>query len=191
MVGARPTMNPPSTLRELLQAEITSLEEAAGELKGLAELKLSVAEDKESPPHNAEGLRQKAREHKCHAIGVLMAKKVLEVALNARTKEEQIALMQHYVLDFGQDMSRNARLANSLPDDDPRKEEVDDTPAPPHALVVALNKNSPPRSTTATAPGAPSTRTPQCPRDAVRSPSWRRGVHPPIYIENIGISANP
>jgi hypothetical protein len=112
-------MNPPSTLREILQAEITWLEEMAGQLNGLDDLKLGVAEDKEYPPH------------KCHAIGVLMAKKVLEVTLSARTKDEQIALMRHYVLEFGQTMSRNARLSNSLADNDPRKEEVDDEGARP------------------------------------------------------------
>jgi hypothetical protein len=131
-------MNRPSTLRELLQAKITSLDEAAGELKGLAELKLSLAEDKD-PPHNAESLRQHAHEHKRHAIGVLMAKKTLEVVLNASTKEEQIALMQHYVLEFGQVMSRNARLSNSLPDDDPRKEEIDDQGCEASFVVSTLN----------------------------------------------------
>ena len=33
--------------------------------------------------------------------------------------------MRHYVLEYGQSASRNAKLSNSLSDDDPRKEEVD------------------------------------------------------------------
>jgi hypothetical protein len=52
-------MNRPISLREILQAKIVSLEETAGQLKGLSELKQSVAEDEEYPPHNAEGLREK------------------------------------------------------------------------------------------------------------------------------------
>jgi|ERR1700730_3541916 hypothetical protein len=132
-------MNRPISLREILQAKIVSLEETAGQLKGLSELKQSVAEDEEYPPHNAEGLREKAREHKRHAIGVLVAKGTLEVILGARTKEEQINLMRHYVLEFGQAMSRNARLSNSLPDDDPRKEEVDSEGCQASFVVSTLN----------------------------------------------------
>src|SRR5262249_50242268 len=37
-----------------------------------------------------------------------------------------IALMRHYVLEFGQEMSRKAKLSNSLADDDPQKVEVDE-----------------------------------------------------------------
>ena len=34
--------------------------------------------------------------------------------------------MQHYVLEYGQSASRDARLSNNLADDDPRKKEVEE-----------------------------------------------------------------
>src|SRR5206468_1946637 len=86
-----------------------------------------------------EELRENACEHKRHAIGALMAKQVLEVALSARTKEEQIAVMRHYVLEFGQAMSRNAQLSNSLTANDPRKEEVDSEGCQASFVVSTLN----------------------------------------------------
>jgi hypothetical protein len=70
---------------------------------------------------------------------VLVAKGTLEVILGARTKEQQINLMRHYVLEFGQAMSRNARLSNSLRDDDPRKEEVDSEGCQASFVVSTLN----------------------------------------------------
>src|SRR5215813_4697061 len=132
-------MNKPIKLQEILQAKITSFEEAAGQLKGLAELKQRIAEDTEYPPHNADALRQKAREHKRDAIGALIAKKTLEVVLAAKTQKEQIALMRHYVLEFGQEMSRKAKLSNSLADDDPQKWEVDEDGFQASFVVYTLN----------------------------------------------------
>jgi hypothetical protein len=132
-------MNRPNKLQEILQAKITSLEELAGQLKGLAELKQSIADDKECPSEHPERFRERALEHKRHAIGALMAKKTLEIVLAAKTKEEQMALMRHYVLEFGQDMSRKAKLSNSLADDDPQKEEVDNAGCQASFVVSTLN----------------------------------------------------
>jgi hypothetical protein len=61
------------TMRDILEAKIASLEELAGQLKGLSELKQSVADDQEYPPHNADELLKKAREHKREAIAALTA----------------------------------------------------------------------------------------------------------------------
>ena len=119
-------MNRPVTLQEILQAKITSLEEMAGQLKGLSELKRNIA-DAENPPEHPERFRQKAMEHRRDAFAALAAKYILEeLVLTARTKAEQIALMRHYVLEFGQEMRRKAELSNSLADDDPQKWEVDE-----------------------------------------------------------------
>jgi hypothetical protein len=130
----------PLTLREILQAEIASLGELAGQLKGLSEMKLSVANDVECPPEHPERFRQKAMEHNKQAIGALMAKQTLEVVLAARTEAEQIALMQHYVLEFGQEMSRKAKLSDSLADDDPQKQEVDDSGWQASFVATTLNR---------------------------------------------------
>jgi hypothetical protein len=135
----RASMNEPITLHEILQAKITSFEETVGQLKGLAELKQSIADDKECPPEHPERFRQKAREHKRDAIGLLQAKNVLEIALAAKTKKEQIAVLRHYVLDFGQAASRQAKLSNSLADDDPRKAEADDEGFQASVVVSILN----------------------------------------------------
>ena len=45
------------SLRAILEAKIASLEEVAGQLKGLAELKQGIAEDTECPPENPESFR--------------------------------------------------------------------------------------------------------------------------------------
>jgi hypothetical protein len=135
----RANMNEPTTLQEILQVKITSFEETVSELKGLAELKQGIADDKECPPQDPEGFRQKAREHKRDAIGLLMAKQILEIALAEKTKKEQIAVLRHYVLDFGQAASRQARLSNSLADDDPQKAEVDDEGFKATLVVSILN----------------------------------------------------
>ena len=119
-------MNRPVTLQEILQAKITSLEETAGQLKGLSELKRNIA-DAENPPEHPERFRQKPMEHRRDAFAALAAKYILEeLVLAARTKAEQIALMRHYVLEFSQEMRRKAELSNSLADDDPQKWEVDE-----------------------------------------------------------------
>jgi hypothetical protein len=67
-------MAQPISLREILAANITSLEEAAGQLKGLSEFKQRIAEDAECPPHNPEEFRKKAREHKQDAKAALLAR---------------------------------------------------------------------------------------------------------------------
>jgi hypothetical protein len=135
-------MNRQVTLQEILQAKITSLEEMAGQLKGLSELKGSIADDAEDSPEHPERFRQKAKamEHKRDAFATLAAKYILEeVVLVARTKAEQIALMRHYVLEFGQEMRRKAKLSNSLADDDPQKWEVDEDGFQASVVVSTLN----------------------------------------------------
>ncbi len=47
------------TMRDIIEAKIASLEELAGQLKGLSNLKQGVADDQEYPPHNAEALQKK------------------------------------------------------------------------------------------------------------------------------------
>ena len=133
-------MNRPVTLQEILQAKITSLEEMAGQLKDLSELKRNIADDAENLPEHPERFRQKAMEHKRDAFAALAAKYILEeVVVAARTKAEQIALMRHYVLEFGQEMRRKAKLSNSLADDDPQKWEVDEDGFQASFVVSTLN----------------------------------------------------
>jgi hypothetical protein len=127
-------------MRSILEAKIAELNELAGQLKGLSEMKQGVAEDTEYPPHNAEQLRQTALKHKRDAIAALTAAQTLKVVLGARTKAEQITLMQHYVLEFGQSVSRNAKLSNNLADDDPQKEEVDRSGFTDSFVVAVLNE---------------------------------------------------
>ena len=81
-------MNRPVTLQEILQAKITSLEEMAGQLKGLSELKGSIADDAQNSL-DPEQFRQKAMEHKRDAFAALAAKYILEeLVLAARTKAD-------------------------------------------------------------------------------------------------------
>ena len=94
-------------MRDILEAKIASLEERAGQLKGLSEFKQRIAEDTEAPPENPESFRRKALEHKRDAFAALTAANTLKVILDQRTKKEQIALMRHYVLEFGQSASRD------------------------------------------------------------------------------------
>src|SRR5262249_23135367 len=54
-----PKMNRPVTLQEILQAKITSLEEMAGQLKGLSKLESNIVDDAENPPEHPERFRQK------------------------------------------------------------------------------------------------------------------------------------
>lgn len=130
---------PSTDLQDLLRAKIASLEESAGQLKGLAEMKQRIAEDVEAPPENPERFRRKASEHKRDAIAALTAANALKAALDRRTKAEQIAVMRHYVLEFGQSASRCAKLSNSLADDDPRKKEIDDDGFTASMVVSVLN----------------------------------------------------
>jgi hypothetical protein len=127
-------------MRQILEAEIAALEELAGQLKGLSEMKQRLAEDKEYPPHNAVQLRQKARKHRGEAIGVLTAVHTIKVAAAAATQAEQVALLRHYVLEFGQAASRKAKQSNSLEDDDPRKEDLDEEGTQDSFVVATLNR---------------------------------------------------
>jgi hypothetical protein len=92
-------------------------------------MKQGIAEDTQYPRRNgvlfAENPEKFTREHKQHAVAALTTAAALKAVLDGGTKAEQIALMQRYVLEFGQSRSRNARLSNSLSDDDPHKEKVD------------------------------------------------------------------
>ena|SRR6516165_6745037 len=156
-------MNRPVTLQEILQAKITSLEEMACQLKGLSELKGSIADDAQNSL-DPEQFRQKAMEHKRDAFAALAAKYILEeVVLAARTKAEQIALMRHYVLEFGQEMRRKAKLSNSLADDDPQKWEVDEDGFQASFVVSTLN-------------GILSDVAPEPPHYTLPSPSRNRGT---------------
>ena len=84
--------------------------------------------------------RQKVLEHKRHAIASLTAANTLKAVLeHAKTDAERIALMRHYVLEFGQAASRNVKLSNSLADDDPRKEKVDQDGVSATFAVSTLN----------------------------------------------------
>ena len=157
-------MNRPVTLQEILQAKITSLEEMAGQLKDLSELKRNIADDAENLPEHPERFRQKAMEHKRDAFAALAAKYILEeVVVAARTKAEQIALMRHYVLEFGQEMRRKAKLSNSLADDDPQKWEVDEDGFQASFVVSTLN-------------GILSDVAPEPPHYTLPSPSRNRGT---------------
>ena len=126
-------------LKDILEAKIASLEEMAGQLKGFSELKQSIAEDAKWAPENPELFRQKAREHKRDAIAALTAANTLKAILDQRTKAEQIALMRHYVLEFRQSASQNAKLSNSLADDDAQKAKVDDSGISDTFVVSTLN----------------------------------------------------
>jgi hypothetical protein len=125
-------------MRDILEAEIASLEELAGQLKGLSEMKPRIA-DAEYPPKNSESFRRKALEHNRDAIAALTAAHTLKIILAARTKTEQIALMRHYVLEFGQQASRDAKLSKSLADDDPLKAKIDDSVSSSTFVVSTLN----------------------------------------------------
>jgi len=116
---------PSADLREVLQARIAALEDHARTLKALSETKQRLA-DSLKPSENPERTRQKALQHKREALATLQAVQVLKVVLGKRMKAEQIAVMRHYVLEYGQSASRNAKLSNSLADDDPRKEEAEE-----------------------------------------------------------------
>jgi uncharacterized protein (DUF885 family) len=131
-------MNRPVTLQEILQAKITSLEEMADQLKGLSQLKGSIADDAENSLEQPERFRQKAMEHKRDAFAALAAKYILEEVVLAARKE-QIALMRHYVLEFGQEMRRKAKLSNSLADDDPQEWEIDEDGVQASFVVSTLN----------------------------------------------------
>lgn len=126
-------------IRDILEAKMAALEESAGQLKALAEMQQRIAEDTEAPPKNSEKFRQKALEHKQGAIAALTAANTLKVVLTRRTKAQQIAVMRHYVLEFGQGQSRNARVANSLDDNDPQKEEVEQSGISASLVVAVLN----------------------------------------------------
>jgi hypothetical protein len=116
---------PSADLQAILQARITALEEHARTLKALSETKQRLA-DSPKPPENPERTRQKALEHKKEALATLQAAHVLKVVVDARTRAKQIAVMRHYVLEYGQSASRNAKLSNTLADDDPRKEDAEE-----------------------------------------------------------------
>jgi hypothetical protein len=116
----------PTDLQDLLRAKIAELEETAGQLKGLAELKQSIAEEDES-----EDMRD--------AIAGLTAANTLKVALDQRTKAKQIAILRHYVLEFGKDINRCAKLSSSLADDDLRKKQADNRGFTASFVVTILN----------------------------------------------------
>ena len=126
-------------MRDILEAKIASLEELAGQLKGLSEMKQRIAEDAEYPPKNPESFWQKALEHKRDAIAAITAAHTLKIILAARTKTEQIALMRHYVLEFGQQASRDAKLSKSLAYEDPLKAKTDDSVSSSTFVVSTLN----------------------------------------------------
>jgi hypothetical protein len=126
-------------MRDILETKIASLEETAGKLKALSEMKQRIAEDVECPPEDPEKFRQKALKDKHEAVAALTAAHTLKVILAARTKREQIALMRHYVLEFGQSASRHAKASNSLADDDPQKGEIDQSGFSDTFVVSILN----------------------------------------------------
>ena len=125
-------------MREILEEKIASLEETASQLKGLSDLKQRIAED-EYPPNEPGQLQRRALEDKQNAIAVLTAAHTLKVILASKTTKEQIALMQHYVLEFGQDATRSAKLSHSLSDNDPQKGEMDQRGAADGFVVSVLN----------------------------------------------------
>jgi hypothetical protein len=102
-------------------------------------MKQRIAEDTEYPPHNLKEMRQRALEHKHDAMAAFTGVAALKAILGARTKAEQIALMRHYVLEFGQSASRNAKLSSSLADDDPEKEKADQSGLSGTFVVSLLN----------------------------------------------------
>jgi hypothetical protein len=83
--------------------------------------------------------RQKAMEHKRHAIAVLTAANTLKAVLAERTEAEQVSLMRHYILEFGPWVSRNAKLRNSLPEDDLRQQKLDQDRLSAAFVVSILN----------------------------------------------------
>jgi hypothetical protein len=116
---------PSADLREILRAKIAALEDRARTLKALSEMKERVA-DSLTQSENPDRFQQKALAHKQEALATLQAAEVLKFVVGVKTKTEQIAVMRHYVLEYGQSASRNARLSNSLADDDPRKEDAEE-----------------------------------------------------------------
>jgi hypothetical protein len=134
---------PSIDMRGILEAQIAWLEETAGQYKRLSEMKQGIAEDTQYPRRNgvlfAENPEKFTREHKQHAVAALTTAAALKAVLDGGTKAEQIALMQRYVLEFGQSRSRNARLSNSLSDDDPHKEKVDQDLVSATFVVSILN----------------------------------------------------
>jgi hypothetical protein len=116
---------PSADLRAILLARIAALEEHARTLKALSETKQQLA-DSQKQSEKSERTRQIALEHKKEALATLQAAQVLKVIVDKRTRAEQIAVMRHYVLEYGQSAVRNARLNDSLADGDPRKEDADD-----------------------------------------------------------------
>jgi len=125
-------------MREILEAKIASLEETASQLKGMSDMKQRIAEAV-YPPNEPGQFHRKALEDKQNAIAVLTAAHTLKVILAAKTTKEQIALMQHYVLEFGQDAARSAKLSHSLNDNDPQKGEMDQRGAADGFVVSVLN----------------------------------------------------
>lgn len=117
---------PFADLRAIVQARIATLEEHARTLKALSETKQRLADSLKPRTENPERTRQIALEHKKEALATLQAAQVLKVVVDKRTRAAQIAVMRHYVLEYGQSAIRNARLSNSLADDDPRKEVAED-----------------------------------------------------------------
>jgi len=126
-------------MREILEAKIASLEETASQLKGMSDMKQWIAEDEYSPQKEPGQLQRRALEDRQNAIAVLTAAHTLKVILAAKTKNEQIALMQHYVLEFGQDATRSAKLSHSLNDNDPQKGEMDQRGVADGFVVSVLN----------------------------------------------------
>ena len=126
-------------LQDLLRARIAELEDTAGQLKDLAELKQGIAEDVEVPPEDPERFQQKASEDKRDAIAGLTAANTLKVVLDQRTKATQIAMLRHYVLDFDKAMNRSAKLSSSLADGDPRKKDADDDGFTASFVITILN----------------------------------------------------
>jgi len=126
-------------MRELLEAKIASLEETASQMKGLSDMTQRIAQDEYPSPNDPVQFQRRALEDRQNAIAVLTAAHTLKVILAARTKKEQIALMQHYVLEFGQDATRSAKLSHGLSDKDPQKDEIDQRGVADGFVVSVLN----------------------------------------------------
>src|SRR5262245_21717501 len=92
----QPSCDRSSLMRAILEAKIALLEDLAGKLKGLSEMKQRIADEVDYPPKNPENFRQYALEHKQDAIAALTAAHTLKAVLAERTKAKQIALMRHY-----------------------------------------------------------------------------------------------
>jgi hypothetical protein len=125
-------------MREILEAKIASLEEMASQLKGLLEMKQRIAED-EYPSKEPVQFEKRALKDKQNAVAALTAAHTLRIILAAKTEKEQIALMQHYVLEFGQDATCSAKLSHGLSDSDPRKGEMDQRVVANGFVVSVLN----------------------------------------------------